>query len=288
MDIKNTADLCVLAYNNEDIITKTLQNISDNILPYIDCRVLVLDNGSIDNTYDKIRQFAFVEALRVENNRYFSGGANYLLAHCRSDHVFFMSSDVNPKSDTLPKIIEYANGNENAGLISCLSIMPNGEIEKTVKKFYSPLQLHTAYGVLRYFANSMKDKLFDYYYIKEGFPLKSPLVVDVLQDSFLYIRGELIGKIKGYDETLKLYFTEDDICKRAKELGYSAVYLTDTSVYHIAESTTSQDRKKSQKIYISDCLQYCQKYFGNHHMLFLKYDILFANYLKKIIRKIVL
>ena len=284
--MNNTVDLCILTYNNEDIISKTLDNVSEILSSDvgIDLKVHVLDNGSADNTSGVIANYPFVTHHKLVKNRFFSGGANFLFDKCCADHVFFMSSDVTPRSDALSKLLEFARANPDAGIISCPSILPDGAVEQTVKRRYTPLMMHLIYGVPR-MVRRFRDRVREhYYYYDEGFPFSEPREVEVIQDSFIYIRGELLRSGLRFDEAMRLYFTEDDICANVRNRGYKVYFFPGTQVGHLLQATTNQDGIGSRKIYMEDCLVYCSKYLGSLHRFLVKSNIQTAELLRRLIR----
>lgn len=282
MNDDSDVDIFVLAYNNEEIINETLCNLRDNVLPTLNCRVVVLDNGSSDRTAEIIRSHDFAECIRLEQNRYFSGGANYLLKHASAPHVFFMSSDVRPSNDTLLKLIEFAKLTPDAGVIGCKSVLRCGSVERTAKRAYTPNMLHKVYGTLGLLPR-MRAKLDKhYYYLDSGFPFLHPTPVDVVQDSFIYIKGELLFQGLTFDEDLKLYFTEDQLSKSVALLGHRTYYYPATFVEHQLQATTSKTPNLSTLIYRNDCVVFCKKYIGSARAVILSCDMLVRRILVRV------
>ena len=258
-------NLCVLFYNNKNIASTCLAHLEKEVIPNVDVDVIALDNGSTDGTYDIIKQFKGIRALRIEENRFFSGGANYLLDQCESEHVFFMSSDIYPERNVIPEIIKFVEERNDIGILGCRSILPDGSTEKTAKRFLNPWLLHLKYG-----AGSVFFKLFDkrfskwYLYQEDGFPFDDYKEVDIVQDSFIYINGELVDKGLRYDENMRLYFTEDDICMRTRKLGHRVVFFKDVQVFHDAHSTVDFSDKAVWRMYLRDCVDFTKEYHGTH------------------------
>ncbi len=284
--MKSRMELLILAYNNEKIIGETLENIGRGIVGNLECRVLVLDNGSTDHTFSVVRSFPFVEAFRVEKNRFFSGGANLLFDRCENEHAFFMSSDVNPTPEALRAMIHFAESVPDAGIVGCRSESADGKLERTAKRDASPLLAHFQYGMLSLLRPLGRRVDRYYWYGNEGFPFAQPREVDVVQDSFIYIRGNLLRGGLRYDEEMKLFFTEDDLCQKARRLGYKVYFHREAAVRHWGQRTTDQNNGERQKIYWLDAGVYFRKSgVGKPRLRVLLGDCRAGSSLRRVIRK---
>jgi GT2 family glycosyltransferase len=104
--------------------------------------------------------------------------------------------------------------------------------------------------------------------------------VAVVGDCNLMIRRDVFEKVGLYDETMKLYYTENDYCVRIREKGFKIVYLADGKVVHHLRGTVSKSGlRKISKIYEEDTLAYFRKYSGTGAALLLKVLIGITNLL---------
>jgi GT2 family glycosyltransferase len=279
-------DICMLTYNNSNILEETLRNIESIVATKTNIRFLALDNGSTDKTFDILKSFPFVNAYRLEKNRFFTGGANYLFDRCEAVHVFFMSSDVKPRAETFEKIVDFVEANDNIGIVGCKSILRTGVLEFSAKRQPTPLLLHYLHGLpgrVRMLYDMAMD---DYLYKKNGFPFPNPKAIDVVQDSFIYINGQLIKNGLRYDTRMKLYYTEDEICFSVRKLGMKIIFFPNAEVEHISQATCNLGSKEISDIYLLDCKEYTLKYFGFFSYLLVALDINITLKLRSFIRKI--
>ena len=65
-----------------------------------------------------------------------------------------------------------------------------------------------------------------------------------------------------FDETLKLYFTEDDICRRIIDNGKEIHFLPDALLLHHEHASVEQVQRLASQIYFDDLLIFCEKYYG--------------------------
>ena len=65
-----------------------------------------------------------------------------------------------------------------------------------------------------------------------------------------------------FDESMKLYFTEDDICRRIIDSGKEVHYLPDALLLHHEHASVEQVQRLASQIYFDDLLVFCEKYYG--------------------------
>lgn len=279
---KNKITVMVLSYNNFDLINKLISVFETKIIPHLSMRVIILDNGSQDNTKDCKINSSFIKIIRLDNNRYFSGGANYLFDQLETEHCFFMSSDITPNLKSFKLIINWIKENPTIGICGCTSKLRSGEIQQIAKPHLKLSQIHALHGCIQLFPFIKKRVIGSYLNYKPS----NKDTDFVIQDSFIYLRGALIQKGIRYDEKMSLYYTEDDICKQVIKSGYGISILENCFVKHISGATADQSTKSVSRIYQKDAVSYVKKYYGAFYSSILFVDILSWSILFKI-RKLI-
>jgi GT2 family glycosyltransferase len=104
----------------------------------------------------------------------------------------------------------------------------------------------------------------------ENWDRKTVQAVEVAPDSNLMTGRELLLEIGIFDEEMKLYFTEDDICRRIIDSGKEIHYLPDALLLHHEHASVEQVQRLASQIYFDDLLIFCQKYYGAARMRFLQ------------------
>jgi GT2 family glycosyltransferase len=86
--------------------------------------------------------------------------------------------------------------------------------------------------------------------------------VDVLPGSFILARREVIESIGGFDESLRLYFSDDDWCQRLRKAGFRADYLPIAGVIHPEGTSVRRLGPQARRMYFQDLFGYTRKYLG--------------------------
>ncbi len=91
--------------------------------------------------------------------------------------------------------------------------------------------------------------------------------VDWVAGAVMGFRRELFKKLQGFDENIFLYFEDNDICKRAADLGFDNVVLHWSPVVHVGHTgehgkTTKTTNTKHKKWYFASQSYYLKKHYS--------------------------
>ncbi|MBL1407805.1 glycosyltransferase family 2 protein [Sphingobacterium faecale] len=156
-------------YNSEKTILETVNSVfSQN---FEDFEIIMVDDGSIDNTLRLIRQFGDNPKVTIfsQENKGQSSARNTGLKHVRGKYVFFLDSD-----DLLA----------NNYMEECVNVFEN---EDDVLMVYSDMQLFE------------RD---DYIFKLDDFRIREFLIQNCIP-AFCMVKVEHLRKIEGFDERLR-------------------------------------------------------------------------------------
>ncbi len=264
-------ELFVLAFNNAELIGELLTHISKSTILDLPIDIYIVDNGSTDNTEEVVGAFDFATYCEIPVNCYFTGGANYCFSLSKADHVFFMNSDVIPNYNAFIEVIGMAELDDRLGIIGCKSRLMNGNLQDVVKRFPSRIEIHALHGLISGIP-IIKNLCLSKYSNTEA-EANSGYIVDVVQDSFIYIRGGLISEGLRYDSRMRLYYTEDYICDKVRKFNYHVGFCNSAEVLHYSGVTADQKKKSIRDIYDRDSIEFVREYYGFLSALVLRFDI---------------
>jgi GT2 family glycosyltransferase len=102
-----------------------------------------------------------------------------------------------------------------------------------------------------------------------GWERDSTRAVEIAPGSNILARTAPLQQIGGFDETLKLYFTEDDLCRRLLTQG-EIHFVAEAQLIHEESASVNQVRRLASQIYFEDMLRYTAKYDGAARALLLR------------------
>ena len=94
-------DLIYVSYNNDTEINFLHNQITK--FSHIVNNVIVIDNGSADNTYDKLQEYLGsiknIKVIKIEKNVHYGGAIKKALTICESDFISWMNGDSSISDD---------------------------------------------------------------------------------------------------------------------------------------------------------------------------------------------
>lgn len=199
-------------YNGAHLLPDTLDALQAQQAPELD--VLVVDNGSSDDSVAVLRQRAGVRLLALARNRGFAGGANAGVAATQRPYVVVLNSDARPHPGWLAALLA-ALSDDDVWAWGSVLVDPHGVVESAGDGWRHRT---TAYKLL------------------QGRPLAAvpaePYEVFAAPGAAPLFRREVFQRLGGYDESFFLYYEDIDLAWRARLAGHRAVVVPGARVTH--------------------------------------------------------
>ncbi len=221
------------------------------------CEILVVDNASSDGSPDMVEQeFPWVRLLRMDTNLGFTGGHNAALAHRRGTHAALLNSDTIVHPGAIRVLLE-ALAEPGVGIVGPRLLNPDGSLQFSCRRFPNP--------VAAAFRNTILGRIFprNRYvreYLMQDFDHNERRDVEWLSGAALFLKGELLDKVGGLDESFFMYCEDVDICRRAWDAGYRVSYVPEAVVTHAIGRSTDQVANKMIVRFHRSMLRYFAKH----------------------------
>ncbi|MBD80501.1 MAG: hypothetical protein CL840_16410 [Crocinitomicaceae bacterium] len=218
--------IVLLSYNSLELIKKFLPVIIENTPDNPDYEIVVVDNGSADETQAYLSEnFPNTRLIRIEKNRGFTNGYCASLPQIKAKYYCLISSDIEVSPNWTEPILELLESDSE--IAAC---------QPKIMSYDRRNEFEYAGG-----AGGMIDHL--------GYPFCRGRLVNVvetdegqynnIQESFwasgacLFIRAELYHKAGGLDNDYFAHMEEIDLCWRLKNMGYKIMFHPDSKVFHM-------------------------------------------------------
>jgi GT2 family glycosyltransferase len=198
-------------YDNTSVCLWSLQQ-----LHYANHEVIVVDNGSTDDSVSRIRsEFPSVHLMETGRNLGFSGGCNvairYALAHS-TDFVWLLNNDTTVDPYALQAMIDVASGDHKIGAVgSALSYLDNPEKMQAWGGGFVNFWL----GRSRHFLSPVPDES-----------------IEFITGASLLISREALESIGLLDEGFFMYWEDADYCFRLRAAGFRLAVARLSKVRH--------------------------------------------------------
>ncbi len=220
----------LLAFNNYEDTHECIQSLIDSEFP--DLKIVLVDNGSTDQTPEKIR-VNFPEVLVFENQQNlgvpagYNVGFNYALEQ-GAEYIFMLNNDTTVAKDMLGKLYEVAENESDAGII-----MPKILIYGTEDQVWSSGGRYRSFPP----AILVTDKRTK----QEELPIR-PL--EYAPSCGLLIHRRAFEKAGLFDPGYFFLFDDWDFSERVRAHGLSIWFVRDAVMWHKVSRTTQGPRSK--------------------------------------------
>lgn len=229
--------IIIVNYNGEKIIIECLKSLER--LNINNFEIIIVDNGSSDNSINEIRNFLketplapFLKLLSFDKNLGFAAGNLEGLKHAKGRYIALLNNDAIPDNKWLKELTKAMDKNLDVGICaSKLLIYGTNKIDSAGDEFSTFLK-----GFKR---GEGED---------ESFFNKKEYVFGACAGAALY-RREMIDEIGFFDEEFFLIHEDTDLNFRAQLFNWKVLYVPTAVVYHKVRSSIGQ--MSDQAVYYS-------------------------------------
>lgn len=223
--------ITIVNWNGRDDLIKLLASIKNLNYPKDNYKIMVIDNGSSDGSQTAISQ-SFPDVYLLENKRNIGyvkavnqGIANGL--NMAVDYIWIFNNDVVVEENSLRKLVEAGQQDENIGVIA-----------PVIYSYNSPEKIDNVGYKINFWIGRLKKLKFgrDVFQNYDG---KYAEVDSQLGCSTL-IKSTVFKMVGNFQAIYNLYFEETDFNIRARKKGFRVVVIKDAKVWHKTASTMNK------------------------------------------------
>lgn len=229
----------LLNWNGAALLEKFLQQVIDYSH---DCDVIVVDNGSTDNSVSFLKEkFSGVKLIELSKNFGFAGGYNEALKQISAEYFILLNTDVEVTPGWIKPVIDFLDSNH--GVAAC---------QPKIKSHTDRNLFEHAGG-----AGGFIDRL--------GYPFCRGRLFNTLEEdkhqydsaveifwatgACLFIRSNIFFAMQGFDDKFFAHMEEIDLCWRIKRAGYKIYCIPQSTVYHVGGGTLP--KRNPHKTYLN-------------------------------------
>ena len=123
------ASIVIPVYNQASYTLACLRALAEHP-PVAACEILVIDDGSRDETGEWMPQVAGLRYHRRSTNGGFIAACNDGAALAKGDHLVFLNNDTVPQPGWLDALLDTFESHPNAGLVGAQLIYPDGRLQE--------------------------------------------------------------------------------------------------------------------------------------------------------------
>jgi len=255
--------IVIVNYNAGDVIRECLSSLYRSIRTAT-FEIIVVDNGSRDGSADLVeREFPDVQLIRYPENRFITPANNDGIRRSRGRYVVILNPDVVALDGSFDRMFRYMEEHRDVGAAGPRLTDADGRLEACCARERTFAHFALNYTVAGKLWRSRLTALNAWSQMAE-WQRDSTREVDILADISMVVRRETLENVGLYDETFKLYFAEDDLCRRLRSAGWKVVFLADAHNIHYRHQSVKQIPSETViRIFIEDAVVYSAKHFGS-------------------------
>jgi GT2 family glycosyltransferase len=200
--------IIIITFNSADYIQQCLRSVL--LAKNIQCEIFVVDNNSSDSTVEIIESdFPSVHLIANPKNVGFGAANNQAIKLCSSDLVLLLNPDTRIFPDTIRLLADHLQANPCHAMVGPYIENEDGSLQDSVSYKYPSQKLDPK-------ATS-----------------NLPGEIASLLGACILVRKSILDRLNGFDEDFFLYGEDQDLCIRARKLGYSIGYLETARIMHV-------------------------------------------------------
>jgi GT2 family glycosyltransferase len=216
-------------------------------LDYPAYRILVVDNGSTDDSVEILQRLPDIDLLLNERNLGFAAGNNRGIEYALeqgADFVLLLNNDTTVSPSLVSELLEVAETDSRIGIVGPVI-------------YYADRPSEVWFAGMR-FRHGL-------YVVRRGLHLSAPLAsmeeVDFVSGCGMLVRRETWERVGLFDPRFFMYYEDLDLCIRAKKAGYRIVCATQAQMWHaLSASTGGADSPKKQYYQVKSTFLFTQKH----------------------------
>jgi GT2 family glycosyltransferase len=242
------ASVIVLNWNGKRFLGKCIDSLL--VQNFTDYEVLLVDNGSSDDSLDFVRKrFGDNSRLRIVALGYnygFSKGNNLGMNNARGKYVIVLNNDTEVQPNFVSELVKIAESDETIGSVSCKIMHYDGSV------WFG--QYFTNRGfIVPFFTQSFSKETLNEIYGRYSVNLAN-------SGCAVLYRKSLINEIRGFDEDFWTDWEDYDLGFRINIAGFKSVYTPLFLVLHLGGGSAGSSPERYVRIYRNMLFTYFKNY----------------------------
>ena len=227
----------VVTYNSADVVGTLLDSIPA-ALDGVSADVVVVDNGSSDDTVALVSARSDCRVVRAENNGYSAGINLGTRSNLSTAHVLVLNPDTVLQPASVPPLLRAAR-RPGVGIVVPRVLWPDGRLQFSLRR--EPTLARTlalTRSGLSVFAE----------YVNRPSAYDSEHEAEWALGAVMLFTRDVFDRLGGWDESYFLYSEETDFCLRARDLGVGTWFVPDAVVVHEGGGSGQSARTHSMMV----------------------------------------
>ena len=223
-------------------------------------RVTVVDNASTDGSAEGVDTSLPLVVIRNADNRGFAAACNQGAAGSGAEYLLFLNPDTRlmPGSLELPARYLHSEHHEDVGIVGIQLLGEAGHVARNTARAPTARSMTgNSLGLDR-----LLPSVFPSHFVTE-WAHDETRTVDQVMGAFFFVRRSVFEALGGFDERFFVYYEDLDFAMRARQRGWSSVYLATAQAYHRGQGTTEAATERRMFYFCRSKILFASKWFSS-------------------------
>jgi N-acetylglucosaminyl-diphospho-decaprenol L-rhamnosyltransferase len=223
-------------------------------------RVTVVDNASTDGSAEGVDTSLPLVVIRNADNRGFAAACNQGAAGSGAEYLLFLNPDTRlmPGSLELPARYLQSEHHEDVGIVGIQLLDEAGHVARNTARAPTARSMTgNSLGLDR-----LLPSVFPSHFVTE-WAHDETRTVDQVMGAFFFVRRSVFEALGGFDERFFVYYEDLDFAMRARQRGWSSVYLATAQAYHRGQGTTEAATERRMFYFCRSKILFASKWFSS-------------------------
>ncbi len=235
--------IIIISYNTRGMTLGCIHSVFSET-KNVSFEVIVLDNASIDGSYEAIaKEFSDkiknqkIKLISSPFNLGFAVGNNLAVDDAKGEYLLFLNPDTLIMNRAIDKMISFAEKNQEAGIWGGRTQFADYSLNPA--SCWSRQTLWSLLCQALGFSSMFRRSTFFNPEGIGGWDREGQREVDIVSGCFFLIRCELWNKLSGFHTDFFMYGEEADLCLRARSFGARPIVTSKSTIIHYGGASES-------------------------------------------------
>ena len=257
-------DIIIVNWNSGELTFEAIAPYINFKNEQISCNVIVVNNGSTDNSI-ALLQTKVPDLIINPENLGFGKACNQAFLKCTGEYILLLNPDTNSDPKVLTELVVFLEKNNDFAVTGPRQVGEGQMILRSCGRF--PNFANSVFEITG--LSKFLPSLFEPAPVMTDWDHSESKVVDHVMGSYMLIRKSVLDKIGFMDDAFFVYFEDIDLSKRIKDAGFKIYYHSDVSIFHKGGGTGEKHRSLRLYYSLHSRFYYWKKYFGEIEKLIL-------------------
>jgi GT2 family glycosyltransferase len=263
--------IVIVNYRTPGLVVDCLRSLVEEVRTEKDCRVVVVENASGDNSAETIGNairaegWSWAELMVLDRNLGFAGGNNAALRPLLAspqppDYILLLNPDTVVRPGAVRALVDFMERHPRVGIAGSRLEDPDGTPQRSAFRF--PTFWSEFEGGVRigFVSRILRGRLV-------APPVEErPHQTDWLAGASMLVRRAVFESVGLMDDRYFLYYEEVDFCLRSRRAGWPCWYVPSSRVVHlVGQASGVTDTKKPARRVPPYWFESRQRYFTKNH-----------------------